>query len=469
MATALNTIVLDLGTTAIKAAVCTDNLQFETIFSLPAPKISIDQGHYVSDAMAYLATVEQLIKKCQVHCLAKPSLGLCYQRSSFLLWNRDNGLPVTPLISWQDNRGISSCKELQAHISQIRKITGLPLTAYYFAPKVRVLFQQQPELMQGLLSNHLCIGTLDSFLIWHWTAGKKYLTDASMAARTQLMDMHTGKWSNVLSDMFKIPLQFLPEICSSTGLNLQLINGTTLVTSVADQSAALLASIEKNDSEVLVNLGTGGFVIRYTAELVDKNSTGYLNTLVYQNADKCIYRAVEGSLNSISAALKSYPFESCKIEHLAAIGDIYCIAEPSGIGAPYFRQDIGLEFSKATDELTKQQIACLLLEGIIFRVVLILEEFNQQAEIHKVLLSGGLSALPCIQLGIALCSPAPVFKLMQKHSGLIGVAILAKNLSAAYNRESELISATNEFHALEEKFLRWKVWFTQILSGKVNS
>ncbi len=469
MATTLNTIVVDLGTTAIKVAVCTDNLQFETIFSLPVPKISINQGHYVSDALVYLATVEQLIEKCQVHCLAKPTLGLCYQRSSFLLWNRNNGLPVTSLISWQDNRGASTCKELLAHNFQIRKITGLPLTAYYFAPKVRVLFQNQPELLQGLLSNKLCIGTLDSFLIWHWTAGKFYLTDASMAARTQLMDMHTGQWSNYLSDIFKIPLQILPEICSSTGLNLELVDGTTLVTSVADQSAALLASIEKNDSEVLVNLGTGGFVIRYTAELVNMENTGYLNTMVYQDTDKCMYKAVEGSLNSISAALKPYPFESCKMEHLAAIEDIYCIAEPSGVGAPYFRQDIGLEFSKATDELTKQQVACLLLEGIIFRVVLILEEFNQQAEIHKVFLSGGLSALPCIQQGIALCSPAPVFKLLQKHSGLIGVAILTKNLPAAYNRESELISPINESHALEEKYLRWKVWFTQIINSKVNS
>ena len=245
MATALNTIVLDLGTTAIKAAVCTGNLQFETIFSLPAPKISINQGHYVSDAMAYLATVEQLLEKCRSHCQALPMLGLCYQRSSFLLWNKKNGIPVTPLISWQDNRGESSCKELQTHNTQIRNITGLPLTAYYFAPKVRVLLQQQHGLLQGLLSNNLGIGTLDSFLIWHWTAGRYYLTDASMAARTLLMDIHTGQWSNILSDIFKIPLQVLPEICPSNSLNLPLKNKTILVTSLADQSAGLLASIVK--------------------------------------------------------------------------------------------------------------------------------------------------------------------------------------------------------------------------------
>ncbi|MFW5443372.1 MAG: FGGY family carbohydrate kinase, partial [Methylococcaceae bacterium] len=243
MATAINTIVLDLGTTAIKAAVCNKNLEFELFFSHPAPNITTNKGQYTSDTMAYLAITEDLLKQCQPYCTSQPALGLCYQRSSLLIWNSHSGLPVTPLISWQDTRGESSCKELQKHNSLIKQITGLPLTAYYFAPKVRLLLQQQPELRQGLLNQDLRLGTLDSFLIWHWTAGKHYLMDVSMAARTLLMDIHTAQWSNTLSNIFDIPLQTLPRISPSTSLDIDLINGMTLVTSVADQSAAFLASI----------------------------------------------------------------------------------------------------------------------------------------------------------------------------------------------------------------------------------
>jgi len=465
MAIALNTIVLDLGTTAIKAAICVNTTQIETVFLQPAPIISIDKGHYVSDAMDYLATVEQLLETCQGHCQAHPSLGLCYQRSSFLIWDSGSGLPVTPLVSWQDNRGKSSCAELQTQQALIRQLTGLPLTAYFFAPKLRALLQQQPELLQGIINKNLLMGTLDSFLIWRWTAGKHYLTDASMAARTLLMDIHTGQWSEPLCDIFNIPLQCLPEICCSCGLNLELSSGAILKTSVTDQSAALLASVANDDSEVLVNLGTGGFVVRYQPEQIKGNTGNYLRTLVYQDSNKRNYIAIEGTLNSITSALQSYPYCSCQIENLADCDDIYCIAEPSGIGAPFFRPDIGLEFSKAIDHLTKQQVASLLLEGIIFRVALILEEFNQQAKIHRVYLSGGLSALPCLQQGIALCSPAATYLIMQKHSGLQGVAILTTNMATMPYRQSEYIPTTNEHKALIEKYQHWKIWFNHLINS----
>ena len=99
--------------------------------------MSVDQGHYVSDAMAYLSIVERLLKKCQDHCQSKPLLGMCYQRSSFLIWDSASGLPVTKLISWQDNSGLASCTELIPYNPLIKQLSGLPLTAYYFAPKLR--------------------------------------------------------------------------------------------------------------------------------------------------------------------------------------------------------------------------------------------------------------------------------------------------------------------------------------------
>ncbi len=463
MAAAVNMIVLDLGTSVIKAAVCSDNYQIENSISAPAPKITIHDGRYTSDAMAYLATVEQLLKSCLQQSRARPALGLCYQRSSLLIWDRSTGLPTTPLISWQDNRGEASCAELRAQQSMIQQLTGLPLTAYYFAPKIKTLFQQQPELLSGILSRQLLMGTLDSFLIWRWTSGQHYLTDASMAARTLLMDIHTRQWSPSLCDIFDIPLQCLPVICASCALNLELSNRAVLQVSVSDQSAALLASVGSNGSEVLVNLGTGGFVIRRQAEALTNQFDHYCRTLVYQDSHQHYFMATEGTLNSIAAVLQPYPYQACTINNLAECEDIYCVAEPSGIGAPFFRSDIGLEFSKSVDSLSKQQIACLLLEGIIFRTALILEEFNRQSKIERVYLSGGLSALACLQQGLAQCSPAPIYLVQQKHSGLQGVAMLMGRLNAASDRQAVLISNSAQHPALKEKYLRWKVWFKQLL------
>ena len=113
-------------------------------------------------------------------------------------------------------------KTLRAHEKFIRNLTGLPLTPYYFAPKLRVVLQDNPAWRARLENGELRVGTLDTFLIWRWSGGKHFVTDASMAARTLLMDIRQQQWSPQLCDLFGIPLGILPEIKPSAGLNLQL-------------------------------------------------------------------------------------------------------------------------------------------------------------------------------------------------------------------------------------------------------
>ena len=288
----ISVIALDLGTTSIKAGVLDRHGALRHIVAYPAPEINASGGCYESDALAYAAIADRALNECVAHEFAAmageckspglhSSLGLCSQRSSFLIWERDSGNPLTPLISWQDNRGAASCEALRAHEEVIRDLTGLPLTPYYFAPKLRAVLQGNPGWRSRLERGELLAGTLDTFLIWRWTAGKYFITDASMAARTQLMDVRRQRWSPQLCELFGVPSSVLPEIKPSAGLNLRLDNGLMLQASVGDQSAALFASASEDPAEALVNLGTGCFVVRY---LPDDQSAldGYLCTLVYQ-------------------------------------------------------------------------------------------------------------------------------------------------------------------------------------------
>jgi len=470
MATALNTIALDLGTTSIKAAVCNNLSQIQQVFSAPVPTINSDKGHYVSNAIEYLATVEQLLKQCQIICQPNPLLGLCYQRSSFVIWDSCSGIPVTKLISWQDNRGQSSCDELINFSPLIKQLSGLPLAAYYFAPKLRTLLQRQPELLAGIINKSLCVGTLDSFIIWHWTAGRHYLTDASMAARTLLMDIHKEQWSQQLTHIFSIPLAVLPTIKASTNFNLTLDNGAVLQVSLADQSSALLANVALENhidtadvkTEILVNLGTGGFVVKLESKESKEDLDGYLRTLVYQEYQKHSITAIEGTINSITAVLQSTPYRSCRVEDLAYFPDLFCIAEPNGIGAPFFRSELGVMFSKSIDQLSQKQRVCCLLEAIVFRVALILEDFTDLPENTRIYLSGGLANLSCLQQGIANCSAAPVFRLLQKHASLQGTALLINNLAPETYRQAEEIAMVKH-QPLFEKYQQWKIWFKDVV------
>jgi glycerol kinase len=455
-------VALDLGTTAIKAGLLSADGGLSGVVSQAAPAIAADGGRYESDAIAYAEAADAVLAACLAQTTARPPLGLCSQRSSFLIWERAGGKPVTPLISWQDDRGAASCAALRDREHIVRDLTGLPLTPYYLAPKLRVLLRENPSWRERLLGGEWLLGTLDTFLIWRWTGGKEHLTDVSMAARTLLMDVHTQQWSPVLCELFGIPLQVLPRIEPSAGLGLSLDDGLVLQAGMGDQSAALVASIGSGQPEALVNLGTGGFVVCYLPA-GRKAPDGYLQTLVWQDAARHVHLAGEGTLNSIASALAPYPVEACRVEDLAS-DDIFCLAEPSGLGAPYFSGDLGLTFSEPVEQLSAQRIALLLQEGIIFRVARILEDFRREFAIERVYLSGGLSALPCLQQGIARCVQLDVFRLSQPDASLMGAARLAAGMPTGAAGNAARVEVSQDRQKLSTKYLRWKCWLDGMLS-----
>ncbi|MBY0575561.1 MAG: hypothetical protein K2P67_03065, partial [Gallionellaceae bacterium] len=157
--------------------------------------------------------------------------------------------------------------------------------------------------------------------------------------------------------------------------------------------------------------------------------------------------------------------------------DIFCLAEPSGLGAPYFasscyaaclpdpfHNDLGIRFSRPVEHLTQQRIAALLLEGIIFRVARILEDFHRDSAIESVYLSGGLSELACLQQGIAGCVPFDVYRLEQKDASLCGAAMLAAGMEPACHGAKEKIQPPPDTVSLQEKYRRWKDWLDGLLA-----
>jgi glycerol kinase len=474
-------IALDTGTTSIKAGLLDQHGTLKHIVAQPAPKITEHDGCYESDALAYAAAADHALGECIARAEGCKTIGFCSQRSSFLIWEKSGGRPITPLISWQDSRGAASCEALRTHEKFIRELTGLPLTPYYFAPKLRVLLQENPGWVARLESGEFLVGTLDTFLIWRWTGGKHHVTDASMAARTMLFDIRQQRWSPALCELFGIPLHLLPRIKPSAGMNLTLANGLILESSVGDQSAALFASVREDRAEALVNLGTGCFVVLPEKNLAAEQVTtlGYLHALVYQDQKLHSHFAIEGTLNSIAPALARYPVNDCRAEDLA-VDDIFCLAEPSGLGTPYFdsrrfasclpdplHSNLGVQFSAPVGQLSQKRIAVLLLEAVIFRISRILDDFHRVSEIERVYLSGGLSELKCLQHGIASCVSFEIYCLRYSESSLRGAALLAAGMSQACRRESkklELSTACNA-NALSEKYKRWKDWLDSTLGN----
>ena len=52
------------------------------------------------------------------------------------------------------------------------------------------------------MAGDLCIGTIDSWLLWNLTSGAVHACDASNASRTQLMNLRTLSWDAALLEVF---------------------------------------------------------------------------------------------------------------------------------------------------------------------------------------------------------------------------------------------------------------------------
>jgi glycerol kinase len=183
--------------------------------------------------------------------------------------------------------------------------------------------------------------------------------------------------------------------------------------------------------------------------------------LVYQDGERHAHFAIEGTLNSIAAVLEPYRAAECSTDDLGQ-DDVFCIAEPSGLGAPYFRGDIGVRFSRPVEHFSKRRIVALLLEAVIFRVARILEDVHCEHAIKRIYLSGGLSGLACLQQGVAQCVPFEVYLLSQAETSLQGAALLAAGMPC--HREGTRIGIAGNAETLQNKYQRWKVWLDDLLA-----
>ena len=52
------------------------------------------------------------------------------------------------------------------------------------------------------------MGTIDSWLIWKLTEGRKHLTDYTNASRTMLFNIHTLDWDEELLKLFTISPEY---------------------------------------------------------------------------------------------------------------------------------------------------------------------------------------------------------------------------------------------------------------------
>ena len=111
-------------------------------------------------------------------------------------------------IIWQDRRTKDICDDLTKNglTKIITSKTGLLIDPYFSATKISWILANIDNAKQLSLGGKLAVGTIETFLLFKFTEGKSFYTDATNASRTSLYNIHENKWDNELLDIFKIPI-----------------------------------------------------------------------------------------------------------------------------------------------------------------------------------------------------------------------------------------------------------------------
>ncbi len=454
-------VALDLGTTRIKGGCLDSGGDLVHVIARDAPPLTGTGHRRESSAESYLeaatAVLDQLLEAVDGDAV----LGLASQRSSFTIWNAQSGSAMIPLVSWQDRRAADWCARHADDEPMVRRITGLPLSPHYAGPKLRALCTERPDLSEGLARGTLRFGTLESWVIARWTSLDAHETDGTMAARTLLANARERRWDPTLLGLFGARSASLPTIRPTFGRDTIIGPRMTLAESVGDQPAATLAALGDRSDDVLINLGTGGFVLRPTGSaMVDL--TGYLGGPLVTAPDTQRF-AIEGTINGAGHAVDRFAKAPTDLPSSDPTPEAFALPDDAGVGAPHWRVDRSLTLSAAAERLDGVDQRRVVAEGIVFRVREIFDALGQPHPPSRVCLSGGLARDPFFAPAMAACLDRPIEVLTQGEQTLRGAAWLANGCPVDSRPRSSRIAPHPDHRWLRDKYPRWRQWLDGVL------
>ena len=188
-----------------------------------------------------------------------------------LAWDAETGVPLTPIVVWQDKRSQEVLDRLAGDEEEIRRRSGLPLDPYFSAGKLAWLLEHDEQVAAARAAGTLRMGTVDSFLCDRLGAG--FATDASTASRTQLHALGTPGFDPWLCERFGVPPDVLPEVRATAG-ELGVLRHDSwprelpLRARVVDQQAALAGAGCVVPGRVKATYGTGVFALAHVGDQV---------------------------------------------------------------------------------------------------------------------------------------------------------------------------------------------------------
>lgn len=435
-----------------------------------------------------IALIPMIVKKAKIQKEDILCVGISNQRETTIGWDK-TGNPAGKAIVWQCARASQIAEELQekGYEEEVRNSTGIPLSPYFPAAKMAWLLKNNEKTQELLKKEELCLGTMDSYLLYRLTKGEAYKTDYSNASRTQLFNITELKWDKRVCEIFGIPVTILPKVCDSnsqfgeTDFEGYLDKKIPILSMIGDSHGALYGHGCFAKGMVKATYGTGSSVMMNVGDKPVFSKHGLITSLAYGIDGKVEY-VLEGNIN-YTGAIIPWLIDSlglintpCETEDLIKeanpVDTTYLVPAFSGLGAPYWDNDARAVIYGMGRTTQKAEIVKAAVESIGYQVTDIVEAMKEDSgiPIPRLRTDGGVTKNEYLMQFQSDLLDIPVsVPYIEEYSGL-GAAYLAGITCGIYSKEKlfdkmarKEYTSSMDMSVREQKYSGWKKAVSSII------
>lgn len=442
-------MAIDQGTTSTRSILFDHSGQLVGVAQLEHRQYYPRPGWLEHDPVEIWRNTEKVVTRVLADAGAKATdvaaVGIANQRETIVIWDPVTGEPVRRAIVWQDTRTDAMVDDLvrAPGARSIQRLSGLPLSSYFSAPKLRWMLEETPGLRERAERREVLFGTMESWLIWNLTGGPDggaHVTDVTNASRTLLMNIRTLQWDEELLDFFGVPAAVLPQIRGSLetyGTGRGVLAGVPVAAALGDQQAALFGQTCFSAGEAKCTYGTGSFLLLNTGTELISSTHGLLSTVAYQVAGQPAMYALEGSI-AITGSLVQWLRDglglistAAQIETLARTvddnGGCYVVPAFYGLFAPHWRPEARGVIAGLTSYITKGHLARAVLESTGWQTREVVDAMNADSSLalRALKVDGGMTSDNLLMQFVADVLDVPVVRPMVAETVCLGAGYAA--------------------------------------------
>jgi len=337
-------LVIDVGTSGLRAGIVRDDARIDALhYREFAPRTPFP-GLVEFDAAELAQHVLDVARAALEVGGPVAAVGITNQRASTIVWDRRTGQPLGPALGWQDLRTVNEC-------IVARSEHGLALAPNQTATKAASILASAIGNRDAISSraHDVCIGTVDSWIVWTLTRGAMHVTDHSNAAVTGLCEITASSdpmWHERACSALGIPIDMLANIVTSSGVigEASALPGSPVIASiVGDQQASLLGQSCVRPNMVKSTFGTGGM----------------MNVCLDGRAPADSARTTNGTFPIVAWSRNSASTSSTEI-----VWGAEAIMLSAGTNIEWLRDDLALIASASESHDVAQ--GCPTTEGVVF-------------------------------------------------------------------------------------------------------